>query len=281
MGGPAGEEREPRIPPWYLALAATLLAIIAALLLVLVLRDDGAEDVEVGDSTTSTELTETTDSTPETTAEETTSTISTTTTEATTTEAPSSSTAPPSTVDVSAYDSAVWPWPASALRYDDPVAAALGFSTELVGFDDPIVGEFMAGDSRSGEVEVRPRPDGPVTLVLVRQLGPDNTWWVLGAVTENIVVDEPEALASISSPLTVTGSAWAFEGTVDVDLRVRGREDAVASGFVTGGGTEMLPFEDTFDWTSIESGPGALVLFTRSAEDGSVWEATVTAITFA
>ncbi len=48
------------------------------------------------------------------------------------------------------------------------MAAVRGFTEDLVGFTDPVYGEYQGGDSRSGEVEVRAAPDGPVTTVFVR-----------------------------------------------------------------------------------------------------------------
>ena len=76
----------------------------------------------------------------------------------------------PSTTAAPAEQMSVWPLADSSVTYDDPIDAATEFATELVGFTDPVVGEFQQGDSRSGEVEVRPSADGPVTTVMVRQL---------------------------------------------------------------------------------------------------------------
>src|SRR5689334_12156148 len=77
-------------------------------------------------------------------------------------------TSAPATLPVDT-STAVWP-PAGGARYTEPVAAAKGFATDLLGFVDPVVGVYQAGDSRSGEVEVRPVATGPVTTVVVRQL---------------------------------------------------------------------------------------------------------------
>lgn len=74
-----------------------------------------------------------------------------------------------------------------------------------------MVGAFQQGDSRSGEVEVRPVADGPVTTVLLRRLSGEDSWSVLGATTDSIRVTSPEALAVITSPVTVRGAAWTVE----------------------------------------------------------------------
>jgi hypothetical protein len=177
---------------------------------------------------------------------------------------------------------AVWPWADSDVRYDDPVAAARGFALDFIGFTDPLIGEFRQGDSRSGEVEVRSIETFAVTTVFVRQLGPDDTWWVLGSATENIVVDTPDALATIASPLTVSGRSRAFEGTVEVEIRADGVAEPVFESFVTGGGVDALgPFVEAFDWPNPGAGSGAIVFQTTSSDDGRIMEAGVFRVFFA
>ena len=158
-----------------------------------------------------------------------------------------------------APETALWPWATSSTRFEAPVAAARSFATDFLGFTNPVVGSFAQGDARSGEVEVRPRANGPVTTVLVRQ-GGDGSWWVVGADDADIVLDEPDVLDGIRSPVRVRGTALAFEGTVQVHVREDGRREPLGEGFVTG---------------------GALVLFTRSADDGQVWQAEVVRVRFA
>jgi hypothetical protein len=198
----------------------------------------------------------------------------------------STSTTPPDSTGTSLEPpddiaSAIWPDAAGRVRYDDPVVAALAFATDFVGFTNPVAGEFRQGDERSGEVDVRPRADGPVTTVLVRQVSSDDTWWILGSTTGNIVLESPEALATIPSPVPLTGRSSAFEATVQVELRVDGRRPAHASGFVMGGGgAELEPFQGSLDFDPPGVDAGALVLFTASAENGQIWEAAVTRIRF-
>jgi hypothetical protein len=175
---------------------------------------------------------------------------------------------------------AVWPFASSATRYSDPVSAARGFATDYVGFTNPVVGEFRQGDTRSGEVPVQAKTTGPTTTVLVRQLG--DSWWVLGASTPNIQLTSPPALSSISSPVHLQGTSTAFEATVDVAVRADGDATPVGTGIVMGGSMgEMGPFDGTVSFTPPSAAAGALVLLTRSAEDGSVAEATVVRVTFA
>lgn len=242
-----------------LAAAASVVAVIAVIVWV---KDDNGT-VATDDTTTTA---------PSTTGEPPTSATSaaTSTTDAATTSAP----------DDGAYDTAVWPWADSSQRFDDPVEAARSFAVDYVGFTDPVVGEFMQGDSRSGEVEIKPEAIGPVSTVFVRQLGDDDTWWVLGAATANIEVDEPTALSAIDDPVTLKGRANAFEGNVNVTIRVDGVEEPIVEGFVTGMMGDMGPFESQQAFPSPKGGWGAIVFRTLSAKDGSVWEAGVVRVGF-
>lgn len=176
--------------------------------------------------------------------------------------------------------SAVWPAEGSGLAYTDPVAATRAFAEDFLGFQDPVVGDLRQGDSRSGEVDVQPSATGPVTTVLVRQLSGEATWSVLGAGTELIQVTEPAAGDTITSPVQVRGSALAFEGNVQVDVRQDGRSEPLGSGFVTGGGDIVRPFEGRIEYGIPIAERGALVFFTTSAEDGRMWSATVLRVTF-
>src|SRR5690606_11298059 len=136
-------------------------------------------------------------------------TTSTTTTQASTT----SSVMSPTVIDTSA---AIWPFDGSSERMKIREDAAPSCAKEYVIFTCPVVGSFLQGDSRSGEVDVRPRENGPVTTVLVRQLEDDN-WWVIGSATPNIQISQPTALASIKSPVELRGMSTAFEGNVQTE----------------------------------------------------------------
>ena len=186
-----------------------------------------------------------------------------------------SSTAAPTTTAPSAPWIAVWPTAASTARYHDPAVAARTFATSYLHFVAPIVGPFQQGDSRSGEVPIRPKSTGPVTTVLVRQLGTDGSWSVLGAATPNIRLTEPAALATITSPVRLRGSSSAFEATVQVSIRQDDNSKALADGYVMGGSLQMGPFDSTFKFARPTSHYGAIVLYTVSPEDGHVSEATV------
>lgn len=193
-----------------------------------------------------------------------------------TTAPPSSS---PTTAPAGATATAVFP--VGRAGFDDPVGAARAFALDL-GFADPVTGSFQQGDSRSGEVELRPTADGPVTTVFVRQLTDDGTWYVLGSSTANIAVTEPEALAEVASPLRLRGTSTAFEANVGVRIRQDAEPFVVASSFVMGGSNgELGPFDGTVAFAVPSTPYGTLVLQTSSMADGSTWEASVLRIRFA
>jgi Immunoglobulin-like domain of bacterial spore germination len=238
-----------------IALASGVVVALLAAAVVVLAVDDNDDDAAVGVTTTS--------STPPTST---------------------STTTAPTVADLT---SAVWPWVNSSTRYTDPVTAATGFATDFVGFVDPVVGEFQQGDSlpspgRSGEVEVRMKPGLTPTTVLVRQLGNDGTWWVIGASTPNISVDQPAALASISSPVVVKGTSTAFEARVAVEIREDGNPSSISTnGYVMGGSNgEFGPFDDTVEFDPPTARYGAILFSTSSAEDGRIFEATVVRVRF-
>ncbi|WP_214401421.1 Gmad2 immunoglobulin-like domain-containing protein [Pseudonocardia lacus] len=176
---------------------------------------------------------------------------------------------------------AVWPTAAVATRYDDPLAAARGFATRFVGFADPVVGPYRAGDSRSGEVDVRPTRRGPVTTVLVRRMS-DDRWWVLGAASADIQLDTPRAGDVLAPPsVALTGRALAFEGTVAVSVVDDASAEPLGTGWVTGGGDELRPFEGAVAIGRPRAERGAVVLTSDSAMDGSVMAASVVRVAFA
>lgn len=204
------------------------------------------------------------------------------------TSAPTSTTGPPTsttgsgggslTVDDAAQ--VVWPDPGGPTRFTSPTQAAESFATTLVGFRSPVIGEFQQGDSRSGEVEVKPSSSGPVTTVLVRQFGTDDTWWVTGAVTKDITVTAPVRLSAIDSPMRTTGEALAFEGTVQVKVVADGSTNALGTGTVTGGGGPSAPFTGDIVFTNPGGGWGAVIYYTESGENGEVWSASVLRVGF-
>ncbi|MEO5778201.1 Gmad2 immunoglobulin-like domain-containing protein [Arthrobacter sp. PAMC25284] len=174
----------------------------------------------------------------------------------------------------------VYPKPGGSVRFDDPRDLAGSFAVDLVGFTDPLISDFMQGDSRSGEFAVRAEENGPVTTVLVRQMS-DQQWYVLGATTSDIEVTVPGPGANVDSPVQVAGQARAFEGTVRVTVHGRGWDEPVGEGFVTAsGGPELGPFSGEIGFTK-HGGRGSVLFTIDSARDGSVWQAAAVPVGFA
>jgi hypothetical protein len=140
-----------------------------------------------------------------------------------------------------------------------------------------VLGPFRADDTRSGAIEIRPSADGPVTTVLLHRTGSGNAWWVVGAGSDDIVVDDPEAGDPVTGTLHLVGRARAFEGNVTVALWRHGDDEPILVSAVTGRGDGVLgDFDETFDVAGGATGPGFVLLTAPSAEDGSAW--TVTAL---
>ena len=178
------------------------------------------------------------------------------------------------TVPESATWTAVWPTAASGTRYGMPEAAVLAFATHYLHMVNPVIGQFQQGDARSGEVPVQPSTAGPITTVLVRELGTDNSWWVLGAGTAAINLTAPTWNASITSPVALKGTSMTFEGTVQTEVR-DDNNTPLGKGYVTGGSTSMGPFSGSLAFAKATTQYGAVVLSTTSAENGAVMEAMV------
>lgn len=196
-----------------------------------------------------------------------------TTADAPTTAPPTVTSAPPTTVAPSMSEAGVlWPFPGTTTRFDTPEEAARSFATEFLRFEAPVVEPFQQGDARSGEVPIRPAAEGPVTMVLVRQVGPGEDWSVLGATAANLVVSSPRAGEEIASPVTVTGRARSPEGAMGIEVRQDGELGAIGAGSVAGG-DDLRDFSATVAFETAGAPYGALVLFTTSPDDGRVWEA--------
>ncbi|MFN8019265.1 MAG: Gmad2 immunoglobulin-like domain-containing protein [Acidimicrobiales bacterium] len=204
---------------------------------------------------------------------------STTATEATTTTTAATTTT--STPGEAQPELAVWPFASGEQRFTSPVDAARSFATDYLGMASPVVGEFQQGDSRSGEVPIKPAETGPTTTVLVRQAAGDASWWVIGAASDHLRLEQPDALATISSPVALSGQSTAFEATINVQVRRDGSVDPIGEGTAMGGANgEMGPFATDLAFDAAGASSGAIVLQTFSEEDGGVMEASVVRVAF-
>ncbi len=171
------------------------------------------------------------------------------------------------------------------------VAAARAFLVHQVGMGELVAGPLHRTGPNTAEVWFRPklgedgRPlpaTGPTTVVELQR--GSTGWSVLGTRSRSIRLASPAAGAWIASPVTISGRASAFEGTVQVAVKeVRKDQSRVlGSGFVTGSGTaELGPFSGRIAFHDASSASGWLVLFTDSAADGGIQEATAVPVHFA
>ena len=231
-------------------------AVLLTAFVLVVASCGGSDDSAVTTSTSTSETTSTTDG-------------STTTTSAssTTTESTTSTTTPVTTtiLDVVALEQpAIWPAPDDV--FTTPEAAAADFVSTVLGVP-PELGEFQQGDSRSGEIEVfsLPEPGGVAVVrgvLLMRQLGPDNGWFVLAAVNEFNTITAPESMAQLAAgPVTVAGSARGFEGAVTVEAFVAGSPVLLDQQFTQGGSqAEPAPYSVMLDLTGAPAGQTVLLI---------------------
>lgn len=248
-----------------IAAIATSVVVVAAFVGIFVWAGDGEDVATEGPSTT--EVTTAPTTAPPATAAPTTDPAD---------PADPTTTVTPPPVDTS---TAVFPFASSSVGYDDPVEVALAFARDYIGMTAPTAGEFMQGDARSGEVEVRAVAEGPVTTVFVRQLGSDGSWWVLGSAAPSVVIDRPDAGGLVSSPVTVTGRAQGFEGRMTLQVRQDGSTAWLGETIGTAGATGLEPFEEDVTFPTPAAQYGAIVAYGASGL-GEMVEATVVRVRF-
>lgn len=157
-------------------------------------------------------------------------------------------------------------FPAADVAYATPEEAATAFVTEVL--DVPVkLGEFQAGDSRSGEMEVLFAGEGGTgpgivrTVLLLRQLGSDNAWFILAAVNDAASITSPaQGDAVPPGPFTLSGVARGFEGAVTVTASVAGHPEQVldTEQAIAGSMETPEPFSVPLDLSDAE--PGSTVM---------------------
>jgi hypothetical protein len=175
-----------------------------------------------------------------------------TTTPATTATASSSSTS--WSVELAQSDQpAIWPAPEVVIA--TPEEAAASFVTEVLGVD-PVLGDFLAGDARSGEISVFSpgEVEGADLLergvLMLRMIGPDDGWFVIAAASPGITIETPQALDRVSAgPTVVSGEGRGFESTIVATAFRSGDVDDVLDQVIGRGGpfAAVEPFDVTLD----------------------------------
>jgi hypothetical protein len=158
-------------------------------------------------------------------------------------------------------------WPAPNVVFDSPEGAAADFMSEVLDVP-PALGDFQQGDSRSGEIEVLSLPEGGGgagvvrSVLLMRQLGPEDGWFVLGAVSASNTITSPESMAEVAAgPVEVSGEGRGFEGTLVVEALVAGESELFDQQVTIGGSFETTePFSVTVDFSGVDSGTTMILL---------------------
>jgi hypothetical protein len=152
-------------------------------------------------------------------------------------------------------------WPAGDVVFTTPEDAATDFLAAVFG-DGPMLGEFRAGDARSGEIEVFASAEGiPIgearSVLFLRQLGPDDGWFVLSAASDVATITTPGVGATVpSGVLTVEGVGTGFEATIVVSAFEAGRADNEFDLEVAMAGNlgEVLPYSVALDVSGATGG---------------------------
>ena len=162
-------------------------------------------------------------------------------------------------------------WPAANVVFTTPEEAAADFvSAVLISEGDPALGEFEQGDARSGEIPVlfageTGDLDPPVEtgVLLLRQIGPTDGWYVIAATSDGAVIDAPSALEEVpAGTVTVSGEGRGFEGTLVVSAFPPGDAAATFDLQIGAGGAlaDLQPYGVELDLSEAASGEVVVIL---------------------
>lgn len=163
---------------------------------------------------------------------------------------------------------------------------ARAFLTDVVGMRDLTVAGSRWRSDFIATVDFRTRTEGPLSQVI---LGRSKTSFaVYGVTTGTIRVDRPAAaitpsdLAVVTSPMTISGEALAFEGAVNVRVvQVRnGVVRLLGTGRVTGGGDVMRPFTGQITYATPSTDIGWVLATELSAKNGAITKVTAVRVAF-
>jgi Immunoglobulin-like domain of bacterial spore germination len=173
-------------------------------------------------------------------------------------------------------DQVLWPDPAGELT-TDPLDAVRGFLGQQLDLADPSLSQFRETEPGVGEVDVHARGEEGQTLdriastVTLRRLDGVH-WFVTAAASGDLEIDTPEPLATVSSPVTVSGRARGFEGTVNARVLDRfdggGVESDSAVG--TGGSGSLEPFSAEVSFVASGTQRGVLYAQTDSGVSNGI-----------
>jgi len=165
-------------------------------------------------------------------------------------------TEPSTTLPVGLEQAAIWP--AADVVFLKPELAAADFVVRVL--EVPVaLGAFMAGDSRSGEIEVSciDCSGSPRGVLFLRMLGPSDGWFVTGIGNDVASIATPAQGDPVpAGPLLVEGTAMGFEANVSI------------SAYVAGDATRLLDREIVLAGSMGEAGPFSVTLDLSGAEPG-------------
>lgn len=168
-------------------------------------------------------------------------------------------------------------WPSADVVFATPEEAATDFVSEaLISEGDPLLGDFQQGDARSGEIAVLfggetgdADPPFEKGTLLLRQLGPDGGWFVIGAVSDGATIDAPVTGAAVpAGPLVVSGEGRGFESTLVVSAFSPGDTTAQFDQEIGAGGAfeELEPYSVTLDLS--DGAPGETIVILVQGDTG-------------
>ena len=132
---------------------------------------------------------------------------------------------------------------------EDAVRAFLGFMTERSVLPDSVhyaeltLGDFVATDDQSGEITVTGSEEAfhdvgqfevPFSTVALRQS--EGSWWVTGAISESLGLDEPAPDTVFAPPMIVSGVNGLFSNAIQLQAYVDGERQPLLAFYFTGGG---------------------------------------------
>ena len=133
----------------------------------------------------------------------------------------------------------------------------------------PELGEFLAGDSRSGEIEVfSPGEGGPGSrvlrsLLLLRQLGPDDGWFVTAAISDGVTITAPEQGTTVAAgEIDVSGLGRGYEATIIVKAFTAGDPTPLDEPAIAAGGALETPepYTTMIDLSGVAVGTTVMIL---------------------
>jgi hypothetical protein len=162
-------------------------------------------------------------------------------------------------------------WPAPDVVFATPEEAAADFvSSVLISEGDPVLGEFLQGDARSGEIPVlfageTGDLDPPLEagLLFLRQIGPTDGWYVIAAASDGVVIDTPSALDEVpAGTVTVSGEGRGFEGTLVVSAFAPGDQASEFDLEIGAGGAfeDLEPYSVELDLSGAAAGDVVVIL---------------------